>query len=184
MPEETLSSRRLYNGRVLSLRIDQVALKTGGTGVREIIEHAGAVVVVPVDAEGRIQLIRQYRKAIDEVLLELPAGGKKPSEEPLACAQRELAEEIKQAARTWTSLGGFYSAPGFCSEYLHLFLAEDLFDAPLAGDEDEEIEVAPTTPADAYRMIIDNQIRDAKSVAGILRYLALRRPDVLVPAGA
>ena len=161
----------VYEGKVVSLRIDTVELPNGTQSQREIVEHAPAIVVVPVDAAGRIHLVRQFRKPVEDRLLELPAGSVDPGEEPETAARRELAEEIGMAAAVWTGLGGFFSAPGFCSEYLHLFLAEGLTEHRLKGDDDEDIEVVPVPAEEARRLIETNEIRDAKSVAGILRYL-------------
>lgn len=171
MPEATRSSRRIYEGRIISVRVDVVELPDGTQTEREIVEHAPAIVVVPVDAEGRIHLVRQFRKPVEDWVLELPAGSVDDGEEPEAAARRELAEEIGMAAAVWTGLGGFYSAPGFCSEYLHLFLAEGLTEHRLEGDDDEDIEVVPVPAEEARRLIETNEIKDAKSVAGILRYL-------------
>ncbi len=171
MPEVTRSSRMVYEGKVVSLRIDTVELPNGTQSQREIVEHAPAIVVVPVDAAGRIHLVRQFRKPVEDRLLELPAGSVDPGEEPETAARRELAEEIGMAAAVWTGLGGFFSAPGFCSEYLHLFLAEGLTEHRLKGDDDEDIEVVPVPAEEVRRLIETNEIRDAKSVAGILRYL-------------
>ncbi len=171
--EITVSSDYVYRGRVVTLRVDDVRLPDGQRTKREIIEHPGAVVIVPVASDGRLLLVRQFRKAAEEWLLELPAGGLKADEDPDEAARRELAEEVGRAASCWTGLGGFYSAPGFCSEFLHLYLAEELEDFQLPGDADEEIEVVPLTMGEVLGLIASGEIRDAKTVAGVLRYHAL-----------
>lgn len=170
LPDEpTIASERIYKGRVLGLRVDTVRLHDGKTSTREIVEHRGAVVLVPIDAEGRVLLVRQYRKAIEQELLELPAGGLNPGEVHGDAALRELREEVGVSAGSLEYLGGFYAAPGYCEEFLHLYLATDLHDAPLEPDEDETVVVEPYPLAEALALIEDGTIRDAKSVAGLLR---------------
>ncbi len=173
--EPTISTEHIFQGRVLGLRVDTVQLHDGKTSVREIIEHHGAVVVIPIDAEDRVLLVRQYRKAIEQALLELPAGGLHVGEDPAEAAIRELREEVGVSARNLEPLGGFYSAPGFCQEYLWLYLATDLHDAPLDPDEDEFVVVEPTPFAEAIAMIERGELRDAKTVAGLLRVALMRR---------
>jgi len=169
LPDEpTISTERIFQGRVLGFRVDTVKLHTGAVSTREIVEHRGAVVMVPIDAEGRVLLVSQYRKAIEQELLELPAGGLNPGEAPDDAALRELREEVGVTAGTLTKLGGFYAAPGYCQEYLHLYLATDLREAPLDPDEDENVVVEPHTLAEALALIESGHIRDAKSVAGLL----------------
>ena len=124
----TLSSRELYAGRLLQLHEDRVEMPDGSTAERVVVEHPGAVVIVPLDGHGNVLLVRQPRYAANrKELLELPAGTREPNEEPEATARRELREETGFDTRDLIPLGGFYSAPGFCSEYLHLFVARDLF---------------------------------------------------------
>ncbi len=173
--EPTISTQRIFQGRVLGLRVDTVRLHDGKTSTREIIEHHGAVVVVPIDAEDRVLLVRQYRKAVEQALLELPAGGLNAGEEPAAAAIRELREEVGVSARSLQPLGGFYSAPGFCQEYLWLYLATDLHESPLDPDEDEFVVVEPTPFTEAIAMIERGELRDAKTVAGLLRVALMRR---------
>src|SRR6476619_2033559 len=117
-----VESEMVYKGKRLSLRVDKITDATGRTYKREIIIHPGAVVMVPVDKEGNILLVRQWRRASNRILLELPAGTLEEGEEPAYTAGRELQEEIGFQAGKLTPLGGFFSAPGFCTEYLHLFL--------------------------------------------------------------
>lgn len=176
LPDEpTVSTERPWTGRLLKIRVDTVRLHDGKSATREIVEHPGAVVIAPIDDQGRVLLVRQYRKAAEQELLELPAGGLKPGEEPAAAAMREMQEECGCSADTLQSLGGFYSAPGFCEEFLHLFLATGLHDDPLAADEDENVEVELVALDDALQMIDDGTIRDAKTVAGLLRVARLLR---------
>lgn len=159
----------LYEGKIIDLRLDRV--RSGERKLQwEIVVHPGAVVVVPVLADGRIVLVSQWRRAIEQIIVELPAGTLEEGEEPLVCADRELQEEIGYKAGRLTALGGYYSAPGFCTEYLHLFVAENLVESALEGDEDEGIDVVIVTLDEALKMIDDNRIVDVKSIAGLLRY--------------
>lgn len=167
---ETTQSETIYKGRVVTLQRDTITEPGGQPYVREVVVHPGAIVIVPVDAAGRLLLVRQWRHPVGKVLTELPAGTLEAGEEPRSCAERELQEETGFKPASLTALGGFYSAPGFCTEYLHLFVAEGLTPSPLPADEDEHIELLPVSLGDALQMIEDGTICDAKSVAGILRY--------------
>ena len=177
--EHTLSSRRVYEGPVLGLRIDEVELPTGRSARREVVEHGDAVCVVAVDGEGKVVLVRQYRHATGQVLLEIPAGNIEPGEAPQEAAQRELREEAGRLAQEWLSIGGFFAAPGYSTEFLYLFLARDLQETNTAPDEDEAIQVELAPLADVPSLIRLGEIRDAKSVAGILQALYMGA----VPAG-
>lgn len=173
MAHRTLATRRVFRGRVISVRVDEIEGPRGQRHVREVVEHPGAVVLVPVDAYGNVILVRQPRHATGEVLLELPAGTLEPGEAPEKAARRELREETGCEAAELIPLGGFYSAPGFCTEYLWLFLARGLHLIGSAPEEDEEIEVVPTPLGRIPEMIRGGEITDAKSVAGLLRALYL-----------
>lgn len=176
--ERTISSHRVFEGKILKLRVDTVELPDGRTSRREIVEHRGAVVIAAVDSNRNVLLVRQFRKAVEDELLELPAGTLDPGETPEACALREIQEETGFKAGKLESLGGFYSAPGFLTEYLHLFLATELEPSPRAADEDEDIELVTTHLSQVPRLIAAGEIRDAKSVAGLLRVLRERFPDL------
>lgn len=165
-----VETKWVYKGRIVNLKLETYQLE-GRTKVAEIIHHSGAIVIIPIDEEGRILLVQQWRRAVREITIELPAGTLEQNEDPLDCAKRELQEETGFAAKKITPLGGFYTAPGFCDEYLHLFLAEHLHHSPLEPDDDEMIDVLPVTVKEAKHMIEHNQIRDAKTIAGILRYI-------------
>jgi ADP-ribose pyrophosphatase len=174
MPERTISSERRYEGRTVSLRVDQVTLGSGRATTREVVEHPGAVAILAWDGE-RLAMVRQWRHATGGPLLEIPAGTLDPGEEPLATAKRELAEEIGRAGATWLRGPVFFTAPGFCTELMHTFLATDLTDASATADDDEEIEASWLTLDEALAAIDDGQVRDAKTLAGILwlaRHLA------------
>ena len=166
-PEKTIETRRIYDGKILSLRVDTISLPNGAISMREIIEHGNAVVLVPIDDEGRVLLVRQYRKPVEQVLLELPAGNMEAGEDPQAAATRELREETGFLPGKLERLGGFYAAPGYCQEYLHLFLATDLRPDPLPADFDEDLELVATPWTEVPPLLESGAICDSKSVAGL-----------------
>jgi ADP-ribose pyrophosphatase len=177
MNERVLDSRRVYEGRVVNLRVDTVEMRNGRTAQREVVEHVQAVAVVPVAPDGRIVLVRQYRLPVGAVLLEVPAGSLDGDEDPETGAQRELREETGFSAGRLTRLCGFWVAPGYCTEYIHVYLAEDLTESRLDADEDEDVEVEVVTLDQALTAIDQGEIEDAKSICGLLqyaRYLARR----------
>lgn len=134
MAFEIIRSEKIYHGRVFNVRCDQVSLPNGKSVELDIVEHPGAVVLVPVDDQGNLWFVRQYRHAAQVELLELPAGSLEPDELPEACALREVREEIGMAAGHIEKIGDFYMAPGYSTEFLHIYLATDLRPAPLTAD--------------------------------------------------
>lgn len=130
-----------------------------------LLQHPGAVVIVPVSALGELVLERQYRAAVQRWLIEFPAGTIEPGEEPLACAKRELAEEVGLKAMQWHSLGTLLPAPGFCDEVQHLFVAKDLSSVAENRDEDEIIETLRLNPVDFKQQILSGEVNDSKTVA-------------------
>ncbi len=169
--ERTLESQRIYEGREVSLRVDKIVLPGGRKTTREVVEHVDCVAVVALDSEDNVLLVRQFRHPAVRVLLEIPAGGIEPGEEPSDSAVRELEEETGYHARKLERLGGFYSSPGFCTEYLHLFLATELAEGRRGANEDEIIEVVPIPLREIPNLITSGEICDAKSIAGLLRVL-------------
>ena len=167
-PERRLRSERIFDGRIVALRVDRVSLPDGGEAIREVVEHRASAVIVPVDEDGNLVLVRQYRYAVGRVVLEAPAGVVDGSESPEECAQRELQEEIGYAATDITLLGGFWPSPGFCDEFIHAFLARGLEPSRLAADEDENIEVVRYPVVRVVEMIRAGEIQDAKTVAAVL----------------
>ncbi len=168
VPERVISSRRIYDGRISSLREDTVELPNGRTALREIVEHAPVVALVPIDENRNVVLVRQYRLAAGEALLEIPAGLIDDGESVEAAAQRELREETGYRAAELRYLTGFFVSPGFCTEFVHVFLATGLSESPLDGDEDEDITVERILLAEAVRLVASGEIKDAKSIVGIL----------------
>ena len=169
---ELLKSEEIYQGYAIKVRKDTVRMSDGKEFTRDVVSHPGAVVIVAVEG-GELLFVRQYRHAAGEALLELVAGTREPGEEPQTTAEREIQEEAGYKAGKITKIGEFFSAPGFCSELLHLYLAEDLSPSRLPGDEDEEIEVERYTLQEALRMALAGEIRDAKTLAGVLLYAQL-----------
>ncbi|MHB0997991.1 MAG: NUDIX domain-containing protein [Armatimonadota bacterium] len=166
--EKTLETKRIYEGRVINLRIDTVQLPDGNTSTREIIEHKGAVAIVPMIDHENIVLVKQFRQSAGRVLLEIPAGGLELGEEPADCARRELTEEIGYYPNKLTEMFYSYLAPGYSTEKLHTFLAEDLESSSAGSDTDEFLEVVTVKLPDAIDMIRSGEIADAKSICGIL----------------
>jgi ADP-ribose pyrophosphatase len=161
-----VASRTVYTGKIVTLRVDEIALPRGGTALREVVRHPGAVVVAAVDSDAHVYLVRQYRHAVGRYLLELPAGGLEPDEEPLAAAQRELREEVGLQARDWVYLGSFFSTPGFVDEHLHAYLARDLTVVPTDPDDDEDISVVRYPLTGLLDHLED--VPDAKTMATLL----------------
>lgn len=169
--ERVIKTEHIYQGRIVSLRIDTIAFPDGGTASREIVEHGDVIAVVPVDDEGNLVLVQQYRLATGQTLLEIPAGGIDPGETPEQAVQRELQEETGFRADHIERLTGFYVAPGYCTEYIHLYLATGLQPSQLRPDSDERIEVTKVSLAHALDMVASGEIKDAKSIIGLL-YMA------------
>ncbi len=167
-PERVVASTRLHEGRILNLREDIVELANGRRAVREVVEHEEVVAIVPVDAAGQVLLVRQYRLAAGRSLLEVPAGGIEAGERAEDAAQRELREETGQRADRLQRLGGFYVSPGYCTEYLHLFLASGLSESAAEADPDEQIVVERLGVGEALALVESGQIEDAKSIVGLL----------------
>lgn len=176
LTEKTLESRDIFNGRVIKVRVDRVRLPGGRESEREIVKHVGAVAVVPVDEQGRVYLVRQFRKALEQVLLEIPAGKLEPGEDPQECARRELVEEIGFYPRQMHKLAFYYSSPGFCDERIHLYLATELVRRETLGDEGEFLEVVSLPLVEAMAKVASLEIEDGKTIAGLLlaeRYLQI-----------
>ncbi len=161
-------SEKVFSGVVFDVRVDQVEDSSGGVRKVNVVEHNGAVALIPIEADGRILFVRQYRHPAGKVLLELPAGTLEPGEAPEVCASRECREEVGKSPGRLRRLGGFYLAPGYSTEYLHVFLATELTDSPLTPDEDERIQIVPLQPAEALEQMANATIEDAKSLAAML----------------
>lgn len=169
-PEKGISKETIYDGKLFQVVKEQVLLANGNERVRELVIHPGAVALVVVDQDGKLILVRQYRRAADRVLLEIPAGTRERGEDAETCARRELTEETGYESGSVKHLGGFYSAPGFCTEYLECYLMTDLVEKTGTADEDENIELERLTADEALEAIRRGEICDAKSISGILMW--------------
>jgi len=170
--EKTFSTTYVFRGKIISLRQDKVTLPDGRESIREIVEHPGAVVILALTNDDKMVMVRQFRKAADEVLWELPAGKVEPGENLKNCALRELEEETGYFSRKIKKLITFFSTPGFCNEKLTLFLAEDLEKRNKNEDADEFIEVELVNPNEALKLVQKNIIKDAKTIIGILYFVS------------
>jgi len=173
--EKTLSSRTIFEGRAVKLRIDTVKTADGRESTREIVEHSNCIAVIAIDEDDKILLERQYRKAIEKELLEIPAGGIDPGEDAEEAVRREMQEETGYLPEKVEKLGGFYSAPGFCTEYLYLYLATDLVPSRLYAEDTGSITLMRAPLAEIPGLITSGSICDAKSIAGLLTYLEYRK---------
>ena len=173
MEYQTERSETVFRGKVFSVRRDVVKAPTGVTRVIDVVEHGGAVTMMPVDEQDRILFVRQYRHAAGEHVLELPAGTLDPGEDPHDCAVRECREEIGMTPGRLIHLGDCYLAPGYSSELNHMYLALDLSAAPLAPDEDEEISLEPVPLNGLQDLLRRGEIRDGKTLATLLLALPL-----------
>ncbi len=174
MDYRLLSSRYVYAGHNIRMRVDGVVLPSGKEALREVIEHDGAVAIVAVDEKNYLLLVRQFRHAANKELLEIPAGGVDRGETPEEAATREMQEETGYAPGKLVRLGGFYSAPGYASEYLYLFMATELVPARLVAEDTEEIKLVRIPLDEAVELIHSGEIQDAKTIAGLLYYLKFK----------
>jgi ADP-ribose pyrophosphatase len=168
-PERMLGSDRIYQGRILNLRVDSIELPDGREAIREVIEHPGAAGVAAFDDEGRLLLVRQYRYPVGEALLELPAGRIDEGETPEQCAARELEEETGFRAGRLVALGRVYPAAAYDCEVVHLFYADGLVESQQQLDPDECIAVEHVDFDEAVRMVLSDEIPDSKTQVGILK---------------
>ena len=175
--EKTISSRLIYDGRAVKLRVDTVRMPGGRETSREIVEHGACVAIIAVDADDNVLLVNQFRKPVEKELLEIPAGGIEPGEDAVATVCRELREETGYLPRKVERLGGFYSTPGYCTEYLYLYLASDLVPSSLDAEDTEDIELVRVPISQIPGLITSGSICDAKSIAGLLIFLKYRKGD-------
>ena len=167
-PERTVAVERELVGRRVTLRVERVVLQDGTETLRDIVQHPSSVVIVPLEEDGSVVMVRQYRKAAGRELLEFPAGVMEEDASPLEAARRELREETGLDATELIELGNFFAAPGSMTERLYSFLATGLFPNPLAPDEDERITLERMPFAEAVRLARAGELNDAKSLASLM----------------
>ncbi len=173
--EKTLSSRVIYEGRAVKLRIDTVQTADSRQSTREIVEHADCVAIVAIDDEDNVLLVKQFRKAVEKELLEIPAGGIDAGEDAETAVIREMREETGFWPQKLAPLGGFYATPGYGTEYLYLYLATELTPSRLYAEDTGGIEVIRVPVRQIHGLITSHRICDAKSIAGLLTYLEYRK---------
>ncbi|MCS7191910.1 MAG: NUDIX hydrolase [Armatimonadetes bacterium] len=166
--EKMLSSEIAFEGRLISLRRDEVQLSDGRKSVREVVIHPGAVAVVPLTSDRKVLLVRQFRYAVRKNLIEIPAGTLHHDETPEECAQRELSEEIGFTAGKLERLTSLYLAPGYSTELIYLFIATELTPTEGERDQDEILEVVKMSLEEAIAAIERGEIQDAKTIAALL----------------
>ena len=172
--EKTLSSKSVFSGRVVGLKVDQIELANGVQSIREVVTHRPAVAIVPLDDDSNVILVKQYRYPIGSLLLEVPAGIIEDDESPIECAQRELQEEIGYRAGDLKILSEFWTAPGFSDELMYGYLASDLTKSSLPADYDENIEIIRIPFDDVLTLISRGEIKDAKTIATLLMVSSLK----------
>lgn len=167
--EKTVESKTLFEGHIVTLKLDRAQLPNGSLASREVVEHPGGVAVLPLDAEGRVIMVRQYRYPLHNTLLELPAGKLEKGEDHRVCGIRELQEEVGITADEVIYLGGLYLSPGYSNEVLHLYLARGLHQGECHPDEDEFLETERVPFDKLLDMVMRDEIHDAKTVAAVLK---------------
>jgi ADP-ribose pyrophosphatase len=165
--EKTVSVKHIYKGNIINVDLVTVTLPDGRTATRDIIRHPGASVIIPLNEKGEIYMVKQYRKPLESVFLEIPAGKLDPGEDPLACAKRELMEETGLKAEKIIYLASIHSTPGFSDEVLHMYAAVGLVEGESCADTDEFISTEKYRVEDLTDMIFSGKITDAKSIIGI-----------------
>lgn len=173
--EQQLSSEQIYSGPAIALRVDRVRKPSGTITTRDVVEHSDCVAIVPIDDKENVLLVRQFRYPVDCSLLEVPAGGIEPGEDVMDCVRRELQEEIGYLPGTIEQLGGFYSIPGYGTEYLYVYLARELKVSRLVAEDTDDIEVIRVPVAHIPDLVLSGELCDAKSIAALLTYLAWKK---------
>lgn len=179
---DLIATERVFEGRVFDVRIDRIRYPDGAEYRLDIVEHAGSFAILAMPGAGELVLVRQYRHAAGRALWELPAGTAEPGEDPAAGAARELQEETGFRAARWRALGTVYMTPGFCTEVMHFFAAEELSPGVQSLDEDERIEVGTFSCESAWRLVASGEIADVKTVLALL-WMGGVRGEIGAPFG-
>ncbi len=174
LTEKAINKEYIFKGRIINLRVDDALLPNGATAKREIVEHNGGISVVPLDDEGNVYLVEQFRYPYSEVVLEIPAGKRDGNEEPLEGGKRELKEEIGATAQNYEFLGELYPTPGYCGEIIYMYLATGLTFGESCPDEDEFLNVKKLPLKKAVEMVLSGDIKDAKTQTALLKVAILK----------
>ncbi len=172
--EKTVSSEKVFEGRIIKVKVDRVEMPDGSVATRELVEHPGGVGIVAITDKDEIILVEQYRKPLDKAIYEIPAGKLDPGEHHRTCGIRELEEETGLSAKVFDYMGFIYPSPGFTDEITHVYLAKELTQGETHPDDDEFLDVKKVPFDTALKMVMDGKINDAKSVFGILKYNMMR----------
>ena len=167
--EKTISSKAIYNGKVLKFHVDTVELENGHISTRELVDHPGGVGVVAIDGDGYVCMVTQYRKPYEKAVTEIPAGKLDPRETPEVCGKRELKEETGLVCESLVSLGELYPSAGYTNEIIHLYLATDFVQGEANPDDDEFVDVEKIHIDTLCDMIMSGEIKDGKTIAAILK---------------
>lgn len=166
--EKSIEQKEVFKGKVLRMVTEIVELPNGKEGYREIVKHPGAVAILAINDKGNVILVEQYRRAVDKILFEIPAGKLEKAEDIEVAAKRELEEETGYKAKKFTYLGKIYTAPGFTDEVIHIYKAEDLYKGEVNRDEDEFINVIEMSIEDIKKSIKEGNILDSKTISSIM----------------
>ncbi len=173
--EKTASSERVFEGHIINVRVDTVLMPDGKTAYRDIVDHPGGVGVLAVTEDNKIIMVKQFRKPIEKAIYEIPAGKLDGEEEPLVCGMRELEEETGMKAESFVPLGHMYPSPGFANEVTYLFLATGLYRGEIHPDEDEYLDIELFEIDEVKKMIMNNEINDAKTVMAFFKGLEVMK---------
>ena len=177
LEEKQISAEYKFKGKIINLRVDEALLPNGATATREVVEHNGGICVVPLTEKGEILMVEQYRYPYSEVVLEIPAGKRDGDEAPLDGGKRELKEETGATAENYTFLGELYPTPGYCGEIIYMYLATGLSYGETNPDEDEFLNIKRIPLEEAVEMIMNGEIKDAKTQTAILKTERLIKND-------
>ncbi|GGP10357.1 NUDIX hydrolase [Oceanobacillus neutriphilus] len=175
--EKTITSKKIFEGNIIDVQLDEVKLPNGETAKRELVYHPGAVAVIPITADNKIVLVEQYRKPLERTLVEIPAGKLEENENPLTAAVRELEEETGYTTTNLSQVTSFYTSPGFANELVYVYITNDLIkmENPPAGDDDEFVEIMEVTLEEAKKLVEEGRIQDAKTNYAVLYLHALNK---------
>lgn len=179
LEEEKLSEQLIYDGKIIRVTKDEVRLEDGRTSIREVVHHSGGVCAAPLTKDGKLIFVRQFRYPFQRALLEFPAGKREQGEDPFEGVKRELKEEVGATAGRWIDLGQMYPTVAYDTEIIYLYLAADLEFGEATPDEGEFIDVETYTFDEALKMVMDNEIKDAKTIIMILKIAQLKAQSVI-----